>query len=273
MHTEFTSMCQANDSSCPCFFAGSASPLSSRRSSVDSAGSRIRFHDSRSGTLSAAALQQMSSRGSTALLGTTMYDAHSTASSLDSGSLASPSGSGLLFDARSTTSTRTSGDGMHDAPSSAFSNSLHRLSSDSTNVSSGSGTEWFEAGDADSDAVSRSGSFRRTVEGPPEPEQAPDGRRLDLALFQAADSSAAGMLGHAEGEAGSVPGGCALLRVADAEGEASSAAHLGPAMLRVFTEVPCPPVLPGDSMHDSMHDRHRCAARLHRGAMHPCTPG
>ena len=178
-----------------------------------------------------------------------MYDAHSTASLLDSGSLVSPSGSSLLFDARSTASTGTSGDGMHDAPSSAFSNSLHRLSSDGTNASSGSGTEWFEAGDADSDAVPRSGSFRRPIEGPPEPEQAQAGRRLDLALFQAADSSAAGMLGHAEGAAGSVPGGCALLRVADAEGETSSAAHLGPAMLRIFTEVLCTPVLSCHSMH------------------------
>ena len=196
-----------------------------------------------------------------------MYDAHSTASSLDSGSLVSPSGSGLLFDARSTASTGTSGDGMHDAPSSAFSNSLHRLSSDGTNASSGSGTEWFEAGDADSDAVSRSGSFRRTIEGSPEPEQAHVGRRLNLALVQAADSSAAGMLGHAEGEAGSMPGGCALLRVANAEGETSSAAHLRPAMLRVFAEVPCPPVLLGDSMHD----KHRTAyLLLHSMPMSEC---
>ena len=146
---------------------------------------------------------------------------------------------------------------MHDAPSSAFTNSLHQLSSDGTNASSGSGTEWFEAGEADSDVVSRSGSFRRTVEAPLEPEQAQVGRRLDLALFQAAESSAAGMLGRAEGAAGSVPGGCALLRVADAQGKTSSAAHLGPAMLRIFIEVPFAVVILVDGMQDSI-----CIAHL-----------
>ena len=223
---------------------------------MDSAGSHIRFHDSRSGTLSAAALQRMSSRGSAASSGDAMYDARSAASSPSSSSLMSPSGSGLLLDARFTTSSGTSGEVMHDAPSSAFSNSLHRLSSDGTNASSGSGTEWYEAGEADSDFASRSGSFKNGDEVPPEPEQAQAGRRLDLALLQAVDSSAAGVLGRAEGAAGSVPGGRALLRVADAQGETSSAADLGPAMLRILIEVPSAAMLRGDSMHDKQRIAH-----------------
>lgn len=212
---------------------------------MDSAGSLVRFLDPQQGTLSAAALQRASSRGSSSAgeSGNAMFDAVSTASSHNFSSASSDalSSSGLpIYDARSSASSYfsgTSGGSIYESAPSAFRNALHRLSSSATTVSSGSGTEWFEAGDADSNVPSRSGSFLRAEESP-QPEEAPVGKRLDLALFQAVDSSAASMLGRAEdASARAQDSPCALLEVRDVAGKTTAAGDLGAVMLRIFTEV------------------------------------
>ena len=102
----------------------------------------------------------------------------------------------------------------------------------------GSGTEWFEAGDADNGATSPGSFARADQENTPEPEEAPVGQRLDLALFGAAGSSAADMLGHgAQSAADRPPAGSALLKAAVIHGGVAAGGHLGPVMLRIFTEV------------------------------------
>ena len=165
-----------------------------------------------------------------------MYDAVSSQQYF-SDSSDTPSGSGLaMFDARSSVSSDRSGgprEAMYDASPSAFSNRLHRVSSNGTNTSSNSGTEWYEAGEADSNAP-RAGGFRRVEEVTPQPEEGPTGKMLSLALLTAVDSSAAGMLGHA---CDAVPSATAVLRATEAAGNATAVGHLGPVMLRLFTEV------------------------------------
>ncbi len=101
-----------------------------------------------------------------------------------------------------------------------------------------SGTEWFEAGDADSRASSPGSFARADEEKTPEPEEAPVGQRLDLALLGVADSSAADMLGHAApSPADRPPAGSVLLKAAAVHGGIAAAGHLGPIMMRIFTEV------------------------------------
>ena len=101
-----------------------------------------------------------------------------------------------------------------------------------------SGTEWFEAGDADSGAPSPSSFARADQENTSEPEEAPVGQRLDLALLTAADRSTADMLGHAaQPAAGRPPAGSALLKAAETHGGVAAGGHLGPVMLRIFPEV------------------------------------
>ena len=234
------------------YVTGSASPLSSRRSSVDSAGNVVRFLDARSGSLSTASTHRLSSGSSTgSASGNAMYDAVSSQQYF-SDSSDTPSGSGVaMFDARSSVSSDRSGgskEAMYDASSSAFSNRLHRVSSNGTNTSSNSGTEWYEAGDADSSTPRISG-FTRDEEEMPQPEEGPAGKMLSLALFTAVDSSAAGMLGHA---CDAVPSATALLRATEAAGNATAVGHLGPVMLRLFTEVTQAPhlsLLPPRSPH------------------------
>ena len=101
-----------------------------------------------------------------------------------------------------------------------------------------SGTEWFEAGDADSGTPSPGSFARADQENTPEPEEAPVGQWLDLALLKAADSSAADMLGHDAQPAADRPSaGSALLKAAETHGGVAAGGHLGPVMLRIFTEV------------------------------------
>ena len=209
------------------------------------------FLDARSGSLSAASLHRMNSRGSsgTGRSGIAMYDAVSSASSQQyfSDSSDAPSRSGpAMFDARSSVSSDRSGnspDAMYDATPSAFRIALQRVSSNGTNASSGSGSEWYEAGDTDSDTP-HSGRFSRADEGTPQPEEGPAGKMLDLALFGYVDSSAADMLGHAQASRIS---GAALLEATEAAGRITAVGHLGPVMLRLFTEVGS--VLPQISLH------------------------
>ena len=204
---------------------------------MDSAGNVVRFLDARSGSLSTASMHRLSSGSSTgSASGNAMYDAVSSQQYFsDSSDI--PSGSGLaMFDARSSVSSDRSEDpreAMYDASSSAFSNRLHRVSSNGTNTSSNSGTEWYEAGDADS-STPRTGSFIRDEERTPQPDEAPTGKMLSLALFTAVESSAAGMLGHA---CDALPSTTALLKATEVAGNATILGHLGPVMLRLFTEV------------------------------------
>lgn len=165
-----------------------------------------------------------------------MYDAVSSQQYF-SDSSDTPSGSGLaIFDARSSVSSDRSGgsrEAMYDASASAFSNCLQRVSSNGTNTSSNSGTEWYDLGEADS-SKSRAGGFAKDDNGTPQPEEGPPGKMLSLALLDAVDSSAAGMLGKA---CAAIPSATALLRATEAAGNAIAVGHLGPVMLRLFTEV------------------------------------
>ena len=205
---------------------------------MDSAGDIVRFLDARSGSLGTASMHRLSSRGSStcSTSGNAMHDALSLQQYF-SDSSDTHSGSGLaMFDARSSASSDRSGgprEGMYDAPSSAFSNRLPRVSSNGTNISSNSGTEWHEAGEADSSTPRVSG-ITRDEEGTPQPDEGPAGKVLPLAFCGAVDRSAAGMLGEA---CAAVPSATALLRATEAAGYATAVGHLGPIMLRLRTEV------------------------------------
>ncbi len=74
-----------------------------------------------------------------------------TPKSADASSHGSPSASSAL-------SHQDSGDTFYNASSGAFSGALHRVSSSGTDTSGGSGTEWFEAADYDSDTFGTASS-------------------------------------------------------------------------------------------------------------------
>ena len=214
---------------------------------MDSAGNVAKFLNARSGSLGTASIHRLSSRGSgtSSATGNAMYDAVSSQQYF-SDSSDTPSGSGLaVFDARSSVSSDRSGgsrEAMYDASASAFSNGLQRVSSNGTNTSSNSGTEWYEAGEADSSTPrTHTGGFARDEEGTPQSEEDPSGKMLSVASFGAVDSSAASMLGKG---CAAVPSALALLRATEAAGNVTAVTHLGPVMLHLFTEVLQTPHLP-----------------------------
>ena len=104
-----------------------------------------------------------------------------TPKSANASSHGSPSASSAL-------SQQDSGDTFYNASSGAFSRALHRVSSSGTDTSNGSGTEWFEAADYDSDTFGTASSAGTPldVNGADDEKK---GRQVALLLVQGVDQN------------------------------------------------------------------------------------
>lgn len=100
--------------------------------------------------------------------------------SANASSHGSPSASSAL-------SQQDSGDTFYNASSGAISGTLHRVSSSGTDTSGGSGTEWFEAADYDSDTFGTASSAGTPLDVNGAVEDETKGRQMALLLVQGVD--------------------------------------------------------------------------------------
>lgn len=134
-------------------------------------------------------------------------------------------------------SQHDSGDLFYNASSGAFSGSLHRVSSSGTDTSAGSGTEWFEAVDYDSDAFGTASSSGLSLEangGAQEEEE--KGMKLALLLLEGISKDHGVLQGPQPGSDSSRESLRAEVSLQVHENDGMSLTGMG-VHLRLFTQV------------------------------------
>jgi hypothetical protein len=133
-------------------------------------------------------------------------------------------------------SQRDSGDTFFNASSGSLSQSLHRVSSSGTEVSAGSGTEWFEAPDYDSDTfgTASSAGVPLDVNGGREDER--DIKKLALLLVQGLDEESS-VLQMPRPNLGSSQAGLRAGVTLQMRGQNSMSLTCTGVLVRLFTQV------------------------------------